>query len=401
MRIFCLLPKISVPYSVMTHIAVIDSAWESMITPMIQQKFPHASKDEILQARKFAYGGCIIQDLGYYPGGSKIFSDLLHYVRSGDFVQALIQNSETPADYAFALAALSHYASDNNGHALATNRAVPILYPELRKKFGDEVTFDEKPSAHLKVEFGYDVVQVARGKYASDNYHDIIGFDVPAEFLKKTFRDVYGLSLTEALVDYDTAIGSYRWAVTGLIPDAIKIAWELKKDEIEKMPMTREQFFFRMPKAEFEKPYGKKYIKPSLFSRIVAFFVKVMPPIGPLKILRFKPPTPEVESMFIKSYDTTLTNYKGLLKQVSAKNLNLINKDLDTGKETRPGEYRRTDDTYVQWVDRLSRKDFATVDDAIKQNILTFYANPSAVLEPELDDWKEFREQLDRLQAAR
>lgn len=396
-----MLPKLSFSYSVMTHIAVIDSAWESMITPMIQQRFPRASKDEILQARKFAYGGCIIQDLGYYPGGSKIFSDLLHYVRSGDFVQALIQNSETPAEYAFALAALSHYASDNNGHALATNRAVPILYPELRRKFGDEVTFDEKPSAHLKVEFGYDVVQIAKGNYMSDNYHDFIGFDVSAELLKKTFREVYGLSLTEVITDYDTAIGSYRYAVTGLIPDAIKIAWELKKDELEKMSMTREQFFFRMPRPEFEKTYGKKYIKPSFFSKVVAFFVKILPPIGPLKILRFKPPTPEVESMFIESYDRTLTNYKDLLKQVSAKRFDLINKDLDTGKETRPGEYRRTDDTYVQWVERLGRKNFATVDEVIKQNILGFYSNPSAVHEPEPDDWKDFREQLDRLQAAR
>lgn len=385
----------------MTHISVIDSTWESTIAPMIQQRFSHASEDEIQQARKFAYGGCIIQDLGYYPGGSKLFSDLLHYVRSGDFVQALIQNSETPAEYAFALAALSHYASDNNGHALATNRAVPILYPELRKKFGDEVTFDEKPSAHLKVEFGYDVVQLAKGNYASDNYHDFIGFDVPEGLLKKTFRDVYGFSLTEILADYETAIGSYRWAITGLIPDAIKIAWELKKDELEKMSITREQFFFRMPRSEFEKTYGKKYIKPSIFSKIVAFFVKILPPIGPLKILRFKPPTPEVESMFLESYNTTLTNYKGLLKQISAKRFELINKDLDTGKETLPGEYRRTDDTYVQWVEMLSRKDFATVDPAIRQNILNFYSNPSAVQEPEPDDWKKFREQLDRLQAAR
>jgi hypothetical protein len=222
---------------------------------------------------------------------------------------------------------------------------------------------------------------------------------VPVLLLKKTFRDVYALSMTEVLTDYETAIGSYRYAVTGLIPDAIKIAWDLKKDELEKMSMTREKFFFRMPRSEFEKTYGKKYIKPSFFSKIVAFFVKILPPIGPLKILRFKPPTPEVESMFIESYDRTLTNYKDLLKQISAERFDLINKDLDTGRQTHPGEYRRADETYVLWVEKLSTKGFATVDDAIKQNILAFYSDPSAVHEP--DDWKKFREQLDRLQAAR
>jgi Zinc dependent phospholipase C len=384
------------PYSVITHIAVIDSAWDSLLAPMLQKRFPNATAVEIQRARKFAYGGCIIQDLGYYPGGSKFFSDLLHYIRSGEVIDALVKNSQTPSDYAFALAALAHYASDNNGHALATNRAVPILYPELRTKFGDNITFDQKPSAHLKVEFGYDVLQVARGNYLPDNYHDFIGFDVAQEVLRKSFREIYGLSIEEVIPDFEGTIGTYRYTVTGLIPDAIEIAWELKKDEIQKTSITQQQFFFRMPRSEFEKRYGTKYQRSSFFSKIIAFFVRILPPIGPLKILHFRPPTPEVERMFLQSYERTLQNYQEVLKIVAA-NQNLANKDLDTGAPTRPGEYRRTDATYTEWLKRLAKKEFATVDEPIKKNIIAFYANPSVLKEPEPKKWKKVQKELEAL----
>ena len=366
--------------------------------PAIQKRFSNSPRDEIDQTRKYAYGACIIQDLGYYPGGNKFFSDLVHYVRSGDFVRVLLEESKTPEEYAFALGALSHYASDNNGHSLATNRAVPILYPELRKKYGDEITFDEKPSAHIKVEFGYDVVQVARGEYKSDDYHDFIGFEVSNDLLKRSFQKVYGLSITDLLQDYDTAIGTYRHTVTGLIPDATKIAWELKEDDLEKTMMTRNQFLFRMSRSEYETAYGKKYIKPGFFSKVIAFFVKILPPIGPLKILKFRTPTPEVEKLFLESFETTLRNYE---KLVRSSDKQLVNLDLDTGRPANPGEYRRTDETYMKWMEQLSEKDFATVDAEIRQNILTFYSNPTALKEPEPKDRDDWQQQLQRLKATR
>ena len=382
----------------MSHIAIIDATWDSLLVPALKKKFPQASEEDMQQARKFAYGGCIIQDLGYYPGGSKLFSDLLHYVRSGDFILAMLDNSKTTSDYAFALAALAHYAADNDGHSLATNRAVPMLYPDLRKKFGDEVTYDEKPSAHLKVEFGYDVLQVARGNYLSDDYHDIIGFEVARDLVERSFREVYGMQVEDVISNFDNAIGSYRYAVTGLIPDAIKVAWELKKDEIEKMSITRQQFQFRMTRGEFEKAYGKNYVRPSFFSKILAFFVRILPPIGPFKILKFKAPTPEVEALFIQSFDATLRDYKGLLRK--AGDTEIANLNLDTGDHTRAGEYRRTDATYLDWLKMLSEKQFATVDPSIREDILAFYENPAVLQEPEKDDLAKLQEQLEALKLA-
>ncbi len=371
----------------------------------MKKSFPRSSADEISASRKFAYGGSLIQDLGYYPGGNKFFSDLVHYVRSGDFVTALIEDSQTIDEYAFALGALSHYSSDNIGHATATNLSVPILYPELRRKYGNLVTYEDKPSAHLKVEFGYDVVQVARGKYASDDFQDFIGFDIAREVLKKSFQRAYGLSIEEIFPDFETAIGTYRYSVTGLIPDMIKVAWELKKDDIEKLGTTRDQFFFRMSRPDFEKAYGTKYTKSGFFSKLIAFFVRILPPIGPLKILKFKPPTPEVEAMFLESYETTLSNYTELLRQVAQGQDRLENKDLDTGEQTHPGRYRLTDKTYSKWIEILSRKNFATVDSGLRQNILTFYADLPRIQEPKphSKDSRKLQEQLQQLntQSAR
>ena len=125
-------PSNAYSYSVLTHEAIIDSTWDSAIKPLLLKRFPSATAEELMTAHAYAYGGCIIQDLGYYPFGSALFSDLTHYVRSGDFVLNMIRESQDLDEYAFALGALSHFAADSNGHRMATNVSVPLLYPKLR-----------------------------------------------------------------------------------------------------------------------------------------------------------------------------------------------------------------------------------------------------------------------------
>jgi hypothetical protein len=177
---------------VLSHEAIIDSAWDTNIKPVLLKCFPHATPDELRQAHGYAYGGAIIQDLGYYPHGSVFFSDLTHYVRSGDFVLALLRDareSKELNDYAFALGALAHYAADNAGHPIATNRAVPLLYPKLKKKYGDSIAYEDDPLAHVKTEFGFDVLEIARQRYAPDSYHDFIGFQVATPLLQRAFEE--------------------------------------------------------------------------------------------------------------------------------------------------------------------------------------------------------------------
>ena len=199
----CAAPRSADAYSVLAHEALIDSAWEDVIAPMLRERFPAASESQILKARAYAYGGSVIQDLGYYPFGSHFFTNLLHYVRSGDFIEALVRNAGDVYEYSFALGALAHYAADVTGHTVAVNRAVPLIYPKLRAKFGDEVTYADDPKRHIMVEFAFDVVHVAGSGYVPATYSDFIGFEVSEPLLARAFHDTYGLDLREVFSDVD------------------------------------------------------------------------------------------------------------------------------------------------------------------------------------------------------
>ena len=171
-------------YSVLTHEEIIDLLWDQQIKPLLLARFPNATPEDLKTAHAYAYGGSVIQDIGYYPFGNEVFSDLAHYVRTGDFVQALINDSQDVNEYAFALGALSHYVSDINGHPFI-NLSVGIEYPELAREYGPAVPYDVDHKAHLRTEFGFDVLQVAKGRYAPENYHNFIGFEVATPLLER------------------------------------------------------------------------------------------------------------------------------------------------------------------------------------------------------------------------
>ncbi len=215
-------PSQMAAYSVLSHEAIVDAAWDADIRPLLLKRFPGATPEQLKEAHGYAYGGAIIQDMGYYPHGSFFFSNLVHYVRSGDFILALLRDSSDLDGYAFALGALSHYAADNEGHQIGVNRAVPVMYPTLERKYGNSVTYEENKLAHLKTEFSFDVLQVARGRYASDGYHDFIGFGVPAPLLEQAFQETYGLDLKQVLSNEDKVLGSYRYDVFTLFPEAAR-----------------------------------------------------------------------------------------------------------------------------------------------------------------------------------
>src|SRR2546421_3211398 len=295
-------------YAVRSHEAIIDAAWETHIKPLLQKKFPQATEEDLSRAQAYAYGGAIIQDMGYYPYGSPFFSDLTHYIRSGDFIQALLRDAKDVNEYAFAVGALAHYAADNDGHRLGTNRAVPILYPGLRKKYGDSVSFEDGRLAHVKTEFGFDVLEIARERYAPDSYHDFIGFEVSRPVLEQAFQETYGLELKDVLVSEDKVLNSYRRDVSKLIPKATRIAWHLKKDEIkDDIPdATKKRFLYNLSRSNYEREWGKNYKKPTPGEVFLAFLYKLLPKFGPLKVLEFRTPSPETEHMFEASFNATL-----------------------------------------------------------------------------------------------
>ena len=355
-------------------------------------------------AQAYAYGGAIIQDMGYYPYGSPFFSDLTHYIRSGDFIQALLRDAKDVHEYAFALGGLAHYAADNDGHRLGTNRAVPILYPGLRKKYGDSVSFEDNRLAHVKTEFGFDVLEIARERYAPDSYHDFIGFEVSRPVFEQAFRETYGLELKDVLVNENKVLNSYRHDVSSLIPKATRIAWHLKKDEIkDDIPnATKRKFLFNLSRSNYEHEWGKDYRKPSPGERLLAFLFKLVPKFGPLKILQFRTPTPQTEQMFEASFNATLDRYRELLTEVRESRLDLPNNNFDVGENTGPGKYRLNDEAHAQLLDKLTENKFASATSEVKAELLHFFAEPDApyATKRNAKAWAKVQTQLQQLKSA-
>ena len=396
-----LLPPVHA-YSVLTHEAIIDTSWDQSIKPLLLERFPSATPDDLIQAHAYAYGGCIVQDMGYYPFGSHFFSDLVHYVRSGDFIVNLLAESQDVNEYAFALGALAHYAADSQGHPLAVNRAVALQYPKLRVKYGKEVTYEDDPSAHLKVEFGFDVLQVARGDYAPKSYHDFIGFKVAKELLDRAFRDTYDLELKDVFTSLDLAIGTYRHTVSSIIPEMTKVAWAEKKDELMKATpgLTRRKFIYNISRASYEKEWDKQYEKPGVGARILAFVMRIMPKVGPFKAAAFKAPTPETARLFEQSFIKTLEVYRPLLASQADGSLSLPNRDFDTGELTRPGEYRMADAAFAKLVIKLADKG-QPLDPKLRANILAFYRDLDQPFATKKDpkEWQKTLEALEKIKS--
>ena len=397
-------PSKTAAYAVLAHEEVIDSVWDTNIRPLLLKRFPDATSEELKEAHGYAYGGAIIQDMGYYPHGSFFFSDLAHYVRSGDFILALLRDSKDLDGYAFALGALAHYAGDGDGHRIGTNRAVPVLYPKLKKKYGDWVTYEEDRLAHVKTEFGFDVLQIAKGRYAPDNYHDFIGFGVSVPLLEQAFKETYGLDLKSILSDEDEVFGSYRHAVSVLLPKATRIAWILKKDEIikDQPSITKKKFLYNLSRASYQKSWGNKYQPPTCWERFLAILVRIIPKIGPLKVLQLRTPTPETERMFEASFNATLDRYRKLLGQLGSGQLELLNNNFDTGDITGPGEYGLNDETHAKLLDALAQENFSGASHKVRAELLEFFGHPGApyTVKQKRKVWAKIQAQLEQLKKA-
>ena len=391
-------------YAVLAHEAIIDSAWDTNIRPLLLRRFPQATAEELKEAHGYAYGGAIIQDMGYYPHGSKFFSNLTHYVRSGDFVLALLRDSKDLDGYAFALGALSHYAADNEGHLMAVNLSVPLLYPKLKRKYGDVITYEQDPLAHVKTEFGFDVLEVAQGRYAPASYHDFIGFGVSVPLLEQAFQETYGLDLKSVFADEDKVLGSYRYDVSQLLPKATRIAWSLKKDQIMKDEpgITKSKFLYNLSRASYQKNWGTAYQPPTFGERFTAFLVRILPKVGPLRVLQLQTPTPQAERMFEASFDKTLQRYRDLLDREAAGHLELPNDNFDTGGVTGPGKYRLNDETQAELLDALAKQNFNGVSPELRAELLEFFAHPDApyATKSKPKEWVKVQAEVEQLRKA-
>jgi len=372
-----LVPAQAPAYSVLTHEAVVDAAWDSAIKPLLHARFPKATGEEIETARAYAYGGSVIHDLGYYPFGSRLFSNLLHYVRSGDFVEALIKNAQDVNELAFAIGALAHYAADNTGHPVGINRAVPDMYPKLKAKFGPEVTYVQAPKQHLAVEFAFDVVQVAGGAYAPAAFHRFIGFEIAEPLLERTFVEVYGVEMGDLFMDRSLAIGTFRHAVAQTIPEMTKAAWKNKREEIEKITpgVTQTSFVFNLSRQQYEQQFGRDYARPHGLARVVGWLYRILPKVGPFRALAFQVPTPEAEQLFLTSFTQTKESFAQELRSARARTLTVADTNLDVGKPLARGRYSLADETYDDLLAKLRKRNFEGTPAALMTDLRRHYGD--------------------------
>ncbi|MEP6928270.1 MAG: zinc dependent phospholipase C family protein [Ginsengibacter sp.] len=380
-RLFFTLIVFLLPFSlpalgVLTHEAIIDASWDKSIVPLLKAKYPAATDSMLREAHAYAYGGAVAPDMGYYPFGSKLFTNLVHYVRSGDMVIALLKDANNINEYAFALGFLSHYNADNYGHPLATNISVPLVYPKMGRRYGSKITYAQNRISHMRMEFGFDVLEVAKGNYASQSYRDFIGFKVDTSVLSRAFFETYGLTINEVSGNhFQLAVETFRWIVANVFPVLTRSAWASKKHHITEQDHTAaaKNFTYRMHQRQYNKQFGKGYKRPGFGATILSFFIRVLPKVGPTRALRFKAPTPLAEKYFEKSFDTIIKSYSRNLDQLKDGNLSLKDMDFDTGMPTASGEYKLADHTYNEWLLKLKKDNFKNLTYQQKQNILTFF----------------------------
>lgn len=385
-------------YSVLTHEAIVDAEWKSVLVPLMLARFPSATAAQLKEAHAYAYGGCVIQDMGYYPFSSRFFSHLTHYVRSGDFVQALFEESKDLDDFAFALGALSHYEADIDGHSIAVNRSVSLLYPRLHREYGDWITWEESPWAHVLTEFGFDTLEVVARHNAPQAYRAWVGFKVPKPVLERAFEKTYGIKLSNQILRVDLSIAAYRKIANKFIPEMTEVAWALRREQLEKRASSAEhRELYHLSRQSYED-WIKTYTRPGPGDKIEAFVFRLFPKFGPISVFDFHTPTVKTEQLFAESLQSTVKDYEARLQTTAARRYDPPDVNLDTGRPTKPGEYVYCDRTYATLLHKLKRGHFAGLTPELRENLLAFYAHPADDhVRKQREKWKQVSHDLTAL----
>ena len=416
-------------YSLLTHEQLIDLAWQDSIVPLLLSRYPDLTPAQLEEARAYAYGGCVIQDIGYYPYGDMVYSNLTHYVRAGDFVVSLFRNAENANELAFAVGALSHYIGDTIGHPGATNTAVPVQFPGLRAKFGPVVNYAQGRHQHVQVEFGFDIDEIAHHRVAPLQYLRHIGLQVSVRQLAVAYYQTYGI--TEDFSGTHKRrfnVSGYRFAVRSFIP---RIAYAVtllhrnheaaEANSPERVEMDRE-----VSAMALENNWQAYRRKAGIGTYALAGFIFIVPKIGPLKLVAIKDPTPATEANYLHSVVLSVAALRQRLASftppasrrsatgnaisksseaplpsrqplpigsatgqvphpVRDPQHPLPNRDLDTGYAVQPGGYSLTDSTYADLLHRLTRTPELPIPPGIKEDIEIYYANPAAPITTKKD----------------
>ncbi len=368
----------AVPYSVQTHEEIIDLAWKNSIRPVLLKRFPNLTPAQLDEAHAYAYGGCAIQDFGYYPFGNEFFSDLTHYVRSGDFVLSLLHNAQTPDDLAFAIGSLSHYIGDNIGHSFAVNHAVPIEFPKLQQKYGAVVNYAEGPHQHVQTEFAFDINQLSKGRFAPADYLKHVGLEVPRPLLRTAFYETYGLNLPDIIGTKETSIRVYRYAVRRFLPNIARAETLLHKNSFPQDTPSDDftELKNELLQAATEDDWAKYRKEPGFRSHLYAGFIYILPKVGTLKMLAIRGPNQKTEDLYIHSLSRSIKALRLVMANYDRIDRYIANRDLDTGAIVKPGSYPLTDQTYAKLLAELTKHPTYPIPVQLKHDMQDYYADP-------------------------
>jgi Zinc dependent phospholipase C len=397
-----LIPRPGSPYSVQTHEQLIDLAWKQSIRPLLLQRYPTLTEAQIKEAHAYAYGGCAIQDLGYYPFGNTFFSDLTHYVRTGDFILNLLRDSSNANELAFAVGAMSHYLGDTIGHADAVNPSVAIEFPKLKKKYGSSVNYAESAHAHVRTEFAFDIDAISKSRFAPAAYLRYIGLEVPIPLLRRAFFETYGLDLREILGDRKPVLRGYRFAVRSFLP---RIAYAEVILHKKTMPPDTPGEPFDLLKSQLaqsaiENNWDQHRKKPGIGTYSLAGLIFILPKVGVFSNLAIRGPSEQTHEKYVESLNRTIDSIRRDIRNFDKISTALPNRDLDTGAKVKPGGYRLTDDTYAKLLDRLVRDSPRPIPIGLQQDITEYYADPTApiVTKNNPEKWARVQAELKLLQ---
>ncbi len=411
-------------YSLLTHEQLIDLTWQDSIVPLLLSRYPNLTSADLEHARAYAYGGCVIQDIGYYPFGNGSFSNLTHYVRSGDFVVSLFRNAENADELAFAVGALSHYIGDSIGHSEATNLAVPIEFPALARKYGRVVSYAEGRHQHVRTEFAFDIDQIAHHRLAPLHYLRHVGLRVPVRQLALAYYQTYGINEDFGKTGRRINVRAYRFAVHALIP---RVAYALtllhRSHEPPETPSpdldTIQQEVAAVASRDNWDHWRRKA---GIGTYMLAGILFVIPKVGPLSLAAIKGPTSATEADYLHSVVQSTAVLRRALARFTPPASNrptaqapasesrtaqqaqssglppgsgsaalttffsqfrdphhpLPNRDLDTGSVVKLGGYPLTDLTFAALLHRLTHQPSHPIPPGIKSDVQAYFANPPA-----------------------
>lgn len=414
-------------YSLLTHEQLIDLTWKDSIVPLLLSRYPNLTAADLDRARSYAYGGCVIQDIGYYPFGDPSFSNLTHYVRSGDFVVNLFRNAHNADELAFAIGALSHYIGDSAGHSQATNIAVPIEFPDLRAKYGNSVNYAQGKHQHVQTEFAFDINEIAHHRLAPLRYMRHIGFRVSMKPLALAFYQTYGLS-ENFTGRRRINTRDYRFAARTFIPRIAYAVTLLHRKDEPADPTTPDVVELEKEAAQvaLENNWQAYRRKAGIETHLIAALIFILPKIGPLKLAAVKGPTQQTEADYAHSVAVSTTVLRRVLTrftpeearyagpipplgslthpgELSARprdpNHPLPNRDLDTGHVVQPGGYPLTDSTYADLLRRIVQNPAQPIPPGIKEDVQRYYANLNLPITTKKDPvrWKQVLTDLNTL----